>query len=118
MMKPDGFTVTVPVPVLYPEAVAVSVDVPRLCACTQTVPTLVDVTPVKVTDGWPKVLALLETVAMDVPLLVTVTLTGVSGVALRNAHPESNTANRRAERRITRTLRRTNIARLHNQPTQ
>ena len=47
------------------------------------VPTLVDVTPVNVTDGWPKVLALLETVAMFVLLLVMVTVTGTRGVALR-----------------------------------
>ena len=47
------------------------------------VPTLDVVTLVKVTDGWPKVVALFETVAMEVSLLVMVTVTGASGVALR-----------------------------------
>jgi hypothetical protein len=96
MTKPDGITVIVPVPLLYVPlaplevmtALAVSVAEPMLCPCTYTVPTLVEVTLVKVTELTPKTIvpadeALFETRTVPGAELVTVTFIGTSGAVPR-----------------------------------
>src|ERR1017187_4849351 len=69
-------------------ALAVSVAEPMLCPCTYTVPTLVEVTLVKVTELTPKTIvpadeALFETRTVPGAELVTVTFIGTCGAVPR-----------------------------------